>query len=904
MAWLLFFFIWLIYPAAGTVVIIVLYCQNRKYKKRIRELEGQNGKTQRDHVPQPLKPLPLPQPQMLKAPPPVTKERPAQAKNPLAPYPGTAALLIGVVFVVLAGLIFATTAWKILPDAFKAIMVLAFSALFFTASYIAVKKLKIERTSRAFYILGSIFLFLSVLAVGYFKLLGPGFVLKGQNRWWVLWCGSIVTEGAFLAGFRMYKEKVYTYVCLFGLTVSMTFLMAALRRRGVTFAEGMVWYSFLLLLCDRFSQNREKWGGKGFLSEEISGVWSRFSIVQFLVFCACLLPGAVMGFPAKYVGWWLGEFEITFWKILCLAAAAAGMRLAADRRNGHEIFSVLYSVLLSFLSIYAAWSLPLSVKNCLMIAVVIQGVWFTVNWQKLNPFRVSSEEEVSTAALLVTTALLGQVVFWGGKTLEGYAAVTVSLLVLTGVAIQWKSRHPAARRTLPYLICGLTAAVCGIIGEMGAAVVRYDLALSAALAAIAVWDIRKKDCFRLDLVLLGTGMQLFIQAAYGRGISCFLILSAYLLIKSGEEEGFLRRLMRNGSSLYSLAGFYLLLYGQLQSRLLETLAVLGLLALEYAAAVSRNGEQKKNWYWDVTGSAVFAAFMVQYYGNNKAGTGWLVVCLAVFTALYCKVYVGRFHVAGLPMALMVLPLPWYLMMRGEFSCHQIYGGVLAVLLLSGIMLRLLGPIICWSEDGKLKKADWFLMGTGALIVTMAAFGSREWRFVYTLVLIPYLFQYAVIERIRKWVLTSMMAVVVTAWWIQPFVTVTDRISLEMQLFPFLLFAAGLPVVWGKGKNVRSIQTGIGIFCLAAMALTTIADGDVWDALILEGTCLTVFIASCLVKSRRWTRISGTVIVLAALYMTKGFWLRLSWWVYLLAAGAGLIGFAAWYEAKNREEQKK
>lgn len=41
------------------------------------------------------------------------------------------------------------------------------------------------------------------------------------------------------------------------------------------------------------------------------------------------------------------------------------------------------------------------------------------------------------------------------------------------------------------------------------------------------------------------------------------------------------------------------------------------------------------------------------------------------------------------------------------------------------------------------------------------------------------------------------------------------------------------------------------------------------------------------------------MILVALYMTKDFWLSLSWWVYLLAAGLGLIVFAAVNEMKKR-----
>ena len=72
-----------------------------------------------------------------------------------------------------------------------------------------------------------------------------------------------------------------------------------------------------------------------------------------------------------------------------------------------------------------------------------------------------------------------------------------------------------------------------------------------------------------------------------------------------------------------------------------------------------------------------------------------------------------------------------------------------------------------------------------------------------------------------------------------------------------------------------------------------------NALILEGICLIVLLWALVKRCIRWVRIAAAVLVLAALYMTKGFWLSISWWVYLLTAGIGLILFAAVSERKKR-----
>ena len=71
-----------------------------------------------------------------------------------------------------------------------------------------------------------------------------------------------------------------------------------------------------------------------------------------------------------------------------------------------------------------------------------------------------------------------------------------------------------------------------------------------------------------------------------------------------------------------------------------------------------------------------------------------------------------------------------------------------------------------------------------------------------------------------------------------------------------------------------------------------------DALVLVSLCMLSFLWA---HVRKWVgcfRISGFIIVTVALYMTKSFWLSLSWWVYLLAAGLGLIIFAAYTELKK------
>jgi hypothetical protein len=56
------------------------------------------------------------------------------------------------------------------------------SLLFYGMAYISNKILKIERTSFAFIVLGSLFLPIFILSIGWFNLLGPYFSFYGEGR--------------------------------------------------------------------------------------------------------------------------------------------------------------------------------------------------------------------------------------------------------------------------------------------------------------------------------------------------------------------------------------------------------------------------------------------------------------------------------------------------------------------------------------------------------------------------------------------------------------------------------------------------------------------------------------------------------------------------------------------------
>lgn len=137
-------------------------------------------------------------------------------------------LIIGVFFVVLSGLIFVTTTWRILPDFFKVFSVSLFTAMFFVISIIFEKKLRRYKTGMAFFTLGSIFIPITILGIGFFSLLGNWLSLYGKGNS-LLGLVAFVSFGAICAvGSAKYQSKYFTWCCLSCITISIYMLLKAL----------------------------------------------------------------------------------------------------------------------------------------------------------------------------------------------------------------------------------------------------------------------------------------------------------------------------------------------------------------------------------------------------------------------------------------------------------------------------------------------------------------------------------------------------------------------------------------------------------------------------------------------------------------------------------------------------
>lgn len=924
MMWLILL-TWLFLPVIELVIIIVLAVVNKGKKERIKMLEMQLGIRQQ---PDSVRSLDEKPEDLMEEAPVCAKKTEWEAKPGFSR--GTAALVAGVVLVVLAGLIFGTTTWHILPDICKAAFVFGFAVLFFVASFLAQRLLKIRRTGCAFYILGSVFLMLSVLTVGYFQLLGAEFVMIDHYQWRVLCVGSFLTTAALFGGCRSFRDRVYTCCCLWGVTISVLFLLLSFRLRYSEVACGMMYYAMAWIAlwlvwmphCKKEesredSNHTENCGDAEHANWKVRDNLETFVPMHFgaaAIFLASFLSGNfIVGLFVQ------GEGTITLQSVVAVVCLVTGMGMLAWNRE-KESLKILYQLCCVVFFYYVGLWLPMDHAYRLCVGTILSGGYFLSSrkfgWETKKLHCVQGDA-IYTAAITINGILMLIGVFVDlafsrnrlvGRNMSVHVSTSIIMVMLALMVVWWGQKYPKIRALIPVVLSPLSFTLPVLANGLLGTNLKLYMILWVYLAVMMVWDIKRKDKFWPTLAALGA----FCQAAYpgseGKQAGFLVLLTGYYFCKIWQVQKD-RTLLLRAMFAYLLESALVLSVGLMPDRAIAMLPVLVLLIIEYAVSqyAAQSGKvgllHREDWFWNVSGVLLFVIAIGEFLWTEECSLWNLAVLLLIFIALYKKFYRGNGLWQHLILTLSIMPLPFVAAYRYGIEENLLFGSVMGIVLLSGISMRRYTDIMEWSDDGeKLLHVDWYHILIVLILVPMMLLADKTWRVAYLVLLALYALQYTALPKLRRYAVTAAGILLLFAWWAQPFFKLPSVLWLEIQILPVFFLIRLLPVVWGETDETHICQRVLHMMLLVVLAGGALIRGRLINALILEGICLVVFISSHVRKSVWWVRTSGIVMVTAALYMTRSFWMSISWWVYLLIAGFVLIGFAAWNEIRKRGKE--
>ncbi|NMD70501.1 hypothetical protein HHO41_09375 [Bacillus sp. DNRA2] len=168
----------------------------------------------------------------------------------------TWSLNLGVILLLISGLFVATSNWAVMTNWMKSSLIGFISFLFFGISYLSKRVLKIEKTGLAFIVLGSLFLPIFLLSIGWFELLGTYLSFNGEGKYifGLLCCIPLIPIYITIA--KKLSSRLFVWFSYLTITAWAAFLIASLQLRQDWFYLGFMLYNAITVI------GFHKWKGR------------------------------------------------------------------------------------------------------------------------------------------------------------------------------------------------------------------------------------------------------------------------------------------------------------------------------------------------------------------------------------------------------------------------------------------------------------------------------------------------------------------------------------------------------------------------------------------------------------------------------------------------------------------
>ncbi|SDK27895.1 hypothetical protein [Sediminibacillus albus] len=168
----------------------------------------------------------------------------------------TWSLILGVIFLLIGGLVVATSTWDQLGAVMKVFSILFVSVFFLALSGISSRLLRIEKTAFAFLVLGGLLIPIAVIAIGYFELLGSYLSLTGEGRYLLGLLGAVLPLPLYIRNAARHHSRLFVWISYLFLSCAVGFALAALPLSiDMFYFLMMVFNGVLLMVYHHFHAN-------------------------------------------------------------------------------------------------------------------------------------------------------------------------------------------------------------------------------------------------------------------------------------------------------------------------------------------------------------------------------------------------------------------------------------------------------------------------------------------------------------------------------------------------------------------------------------------------------------------------------------------------------------------------
>lgn len=191
-------------------------------------------------------------------------------------------LKVGLAMVLIAGILFATTTWKFITDPIKVVALILMGILFLGLSIFSENVLKIEKTTKGYFVLGLAFLVITFIGIGYFAPFGASFSYSGSSSALIYAITFFLTAGAFYLVNYRFKDQECLYLAHSSIYLGIFSLLSFFNLPVMAVLLIMVSLTFILNI---------------FSKEETTSIQKFNAIVSFLYYPLIITQSTESIFP-------------------------------------------------------------------------------------------------------------------------------------------------------------------------------------------------------------------------------------------------------------------------------------------------------------------------------------------------------------------------------------------------------------------------------------------------------------------------------------------------------------------------------------------------------------------------------------------------------------------------------
>ena len=860
---------------------------------------------------------------------------------------------IGVVLVLIAGTIFATTTWNSLGPLAKIAVLLGAVAVFFASAWFAEKKLHLRETSITFFILGSGALAFINLAAGYFGWYG-GYYKDFDNGAGLIW--GITT--AIIALCLLAGRWIYDMVVMSGISYCFALLTVEVLTLNVTtdIRVQLITCGIFLLVSILGAELYERQLGCEVCIKKIASIASMVLIVIATLDAVFDYRGIdeieiseavsfyIMGIVVLVLGFMISRNRYETDK--GIGAIVRGTSLVCLCMSDRLLPSRSYDLVLTWIVLIAVYAYDSLKKRKTLISVIF----------------------MQTAAIVAFVAALSN--------MQSHALFAVVPVAIVQYALQRRADHnytgiiPASVMYMGfcYLIADIfemkmydldDAKLIGFIVMFVIAVLTVTVArfvqkpiilkteektliewcspaafFPALFGVISAAD-RSRECLFIALILLA-----FYFASYYRRVSdvgqkvLFTIAAVIFTLDIGFEPFFeiADEFLSEWVILMFVmgAGLITLIYRQYKEglRLLWTVISAICFAIEFVSirVYAFDDELVFTFYKiAVYLAGVIVLFVIAYMRSCRMmliETGFVLAAFSfladnvdatgifILAALVGVAYMVYQHFARLSKWSFLPVVQIYVLMfiydppRWAWACAFVISTILGF-----VLHRYLD-----GDDGnKTWVDDW--INISGIIPVFHMINCNDDRVRWFGILMLAVFVLSFYRRYdddrdsvrNRAILTAMSLVVLFAWMTQPWIDISSDWKTEWYIVGIMITTVfNMIVVYRSATDEKPgwITFIIACICSAVQLISAISSYEAGDAVFLGIAMILLLVWSYLARKKQWFILGVVTLGLLIISSTRVLWLSIAWWVYLLIAGSILIAIATVNEYNKRHGKVK